>query len=296
MACGGGDAGSGGAGSGFRAVIDGASWQAEPLSIAATTAAGVPGGIVLVGSQTSGSLVRTLTISLNDLTGPGTYALGVGPGVYGGTASVGEAPLGSGAGHAWATPLNGRAGQITLTSVGPRIIGTFAYVAEAGKGDTAGGTRTVTEGVLDLPLTGTLSPVPEGMGSKVTATLNGQPYNAWYVNGRFQDYTGAAGINVDTASSANALSLMLSGVGAPGSYALSDMAPLRTIIVGKTGGDATSCCWGLNGGSDEGTIVVTSLTAHRVQGTFSGTLSPQPQKPATTPLVITDGTFDVGVP
>jgi hypothetical protein len=69
---------------------------------------------------------------------------------------------------------------------------------------------------------------------------------------------------------------------------------VRAIIVGLNGGDASHCCWGLNAGTDTFTVTITILTPARVKGTFSGTLQPQPGKPATAPLVITDGAFDVG--
>ena len=46
---------------------------------------------------------------------------------------------------------------------------------------------------------------------------------------------------------------------------------------------------------DVGTITITSLTPSRVKGLLTATLRPTPGKPATTPLVITDGTFDVGI-
>jgi hypothetical protein len=38
------------------------------------------------------------------------------------------------------------------------------------------------------------------------------------------------------------------------------------------------------------------VTAPGTKGTFSGTLQPQPSKAATAPLVVTAGTFDVGIP
>jgi hypothetical protein len=289
----GGDADAPG-GAGFTATIDGKAWAAAPISIG-SLASPVPGGIILLGSQNANGVSTSITITLNDITGPGTYALGVGPGVYGGTASVGEGTGGANA-NVWETPLDGVSGTITLTSLGAgRIAGTFAFKAEAGRKNTAGGTRTVTDGRFDLAFMGNLQPVPDNMGAKVSATLNGLPYNAWYIDGRLKDYTGGAGINISTTTSDNALSLQLVGVTAPGTYPVSDAAPLRTIIVGHNGGTAATCCWGLNAGGDTGTITVTSLTATRVKGTFSATLQPQPGRPATSALIVTDGTFDVGV-
>jgi hypothetical protein len=293
--CGGGSGPGGGGGAGFTANVNGKAWAAEPIGVTAS-GGGVPGGLVIVGSQSAGNLVTGLTLNLSSLTGPGTYALGVGPGVYGGSASVGESPPGTGASNLWATALNGLAGQIVITTLSAgRIVASFQFTADAARGNAAGGTRTVTDGKIDLPITGTIPPVPDKVGSKVSAVLGGKPYNAWGVNGRLQDFMGGAGVAVDSHSSENALSLMLVGVTTPASYALSNATPLRVILAGKTGGDASRCCWGQNAGGDVGTINITSLTPTRVKGTFSGTLQPQPGKPATAPLIVTDGVFDVGI-
>lgn len=68
-----------------------------------------------------------------------------------------------------------------------------------------------------------------------------------------------------------------------------------SLVLGKNGGDASNCCWGGDKPGDTGTIVITSLAPTRVKGTFSGMLLPQTGKPATAPLMIADGTFDVGI-
>lgn len=282
--------GAGGAGSGFTAKVNGKSWAAEPVGVTAR-AGGVPGGVVVTGSQTLDGASTGLTISLNDVTGPGTYALGVGPGVYGGQASVGEGTGGANS-TVWETPLSGVAGSITIASIGDRLVATFAYEAEPDKANTAGGTRSVTDGQIDLPLTGKLPPVPEDQGSKLGAALDGKAYNAYAVSAFLMDITGGPGVRIDTHSSENALSINLSAVTSPGTFSFSNSNPVRTITAGING-DATRCCWG-NAGSDDVTVTITSLTPARVKGTFTGTLQPQPGKPATTPLQITDGEFDVG--
>ena len=152
----------------------------------------------------------------------------------------------------------------------------------------------MTNGKIDLPLMGTLPPVPDNQGSRLSAVLDGKRYNAWAVTGRLMDITGGAGVVIDSFSTESSVSLSLSAVSAPGTFTFSNRAPVRTIIVGKNGGDASRCCWGLNGGDDTISVTITSLTPARVKGTFSGTLQPQPGKPATAPMVITDGAFDVG--
>jgi hypothetical protein len=292
LGCGGG--GSGGSGSGFTAKINGTPWAAEPIGVSARPNLGVPGGFIIVGSQEVNGLSHGITIDLNSISGPGTYPLGVGLGIFGGGASVGEGK-GGGDANLWPTALDGLGGTINITTLsGGRIVATFEFVGVPDKKNTAGGTRMVTEGKIDLAYMEPLSKVPDDVGSMVGATLNGKRYNAWAASGRLQDYTGGAGVTFDSHSSLNRLSLMMVGVTAPGSYPISNGMPQRSLTVGLNGGDAGSCCWGQNAGGDTGTIVVTSLSPARVKGTFSGTLQPQPGKPATTPLVITDGVFDIG--
>ncbi|MGZ3447081.1 MAG: hypothetical protein ACXU88_15450 [Myxococcaceae bacterium] len=290
--------GGGGGGAGFTAKIDGQSWQAEALSVSAAAVPGVPGGLVIVGAQTTGGLTRGLTISLYNVAGAGTYALGVSSDVFGGTGSVGEG-TGSGAGaQTWITDNTGSAGTITLTTLsGGRIAGTFTYVASPGHSNTVGGTRTVTDGSLDLALSGNLVPVPANVGSKLSAQLGSQAYNASTVNGVGHDPLGGPGLQISSVNKDHGVSITLSGVSAPGTYALSNTGGnARLMGAGRNGGDAGHCCWGGgNTGSDVGSVTITSLSADRVKGTFSATLQPVPGKPATTPLTVASGTFDVGL-
>ena len=56
-----------------------------------------------------------------------------------------------------------------------------------------------------------------------------------------------------------------------------------------------NCCWG-GGTGNTGTLEITSLTATRIQGTLSATLVPSPATAATTPLTLSNVTFDIGRP
>jgi hypothetical protein len=297
-ACGGGDndgGGGGGGGTGFTAVVAGDPWEAEEISIVAQANAGVQGSILIQGTDNSGATNRSITLTLYNVRGPGTYPLGVGSEVYGGRGSTGE---GTGGGDAdlWSTPNSGVAGTVELTQAsGGRVVGTFEFTGEATDDNIDMNDRTVTDGEFDLPLTGTLTTLPANQGSKVSARLNGRLYNAWGVNGLLTDFTGGPGIRVTTSTGEDGLEVQLVGVTATGTYAISDASPLRIVTVGRNGGDAQHCCWGLNEGGDVGTITVTGITPDRVQGTFSGTLQPHAGAPATAPLVVTEGSFDVGI-
>ncbi len=48
--------------------------------------------------------------------------------------------------------------------------------------------------------------------------------------------------------------------------------------------------------NDQGTIAVTSVSNGRMVGTFSATLAPTNPSSNTTPLVLSNGTFDVPFP
>jgi len=290
-ACGGGDSGGPSGSSGFTARVDGQAWEAEPISIAAQ-AVGVPGALLVLGTQISGGVSTTLTISLYNISGPGTYPLGVSSEIFGGIGQVGEA------GQGWITDNTGNEGSVTITKLtASRIAGTFAYTAEPGHSNTVGGTRNVTNGQFDLPFKGTLVPVPDNVGNSVTAQFGSQPYTAWSVNGLLQDYTGGPGFQFSSTTKLHGLSLMISGVIAPGTYTINHMVPVRSVGAGRNGGDADHCCWGGGGSAlDAGTITITSVTATRVKGSLTATLQPSPGQPATTPLVITDAEFDVAIP
>lgn len=292
-ACGGGGDSSGpSGGSGFTARIDGVAWEALPISIAANPVNAIPGALLITGAESNGNTSKAITLSLYNVTGPGTYALGVSSTVFGGIGQVGDA------GQSWITDNIGTAGTVTITTLtASRIVGTFEFTAVPGLQNTVGGDRVVTNGRFDLPFGGALTPVPANVGSKVIASLGGTTYNAWSVSGLLQDHLGGAGFQFSSTTKDHGVSILLSGVTQPGTYTLSNTGAIRLVSAGHNGGDANHCCWGGgNTGNDVGSITITSITADRVKGTLTATLQPVPNKPATTPLVITDASFDVGIP
>lgn len=292
-ACGGGgddgnDPGGGGGSGAFTAVVDGDAWSADDISIGAQTVPSVPGGFVVTGTETNGaSDVRSIGFSLYNVRGTGTYALGVLPTTIGGIGTYGESVGGAGAG--FSTPLTGSAGTITLTVLTPtRIAGTFAFEAT----DNAGASRTITQGQFDVPLTsgGALPVVPDNAGGRLTGTVGGTPYNASLVA---VTQSGAAGPAFSSSNDAYAVTISLGGVTAPGSYAITELtaATGRYVVVNQTTGPAPRPAWGTGTGTTA-TVEVTSLTATRVRGTFTGTLARQG---GGAPIAVS-GDFDVGLP
>jgi len=292
--CGGGDDGDNGPGGGssgpFTAVVDGDAWAADELTINAQTVPAVPGGFVLVGSQSvSSNEVRSITLSLYNVRGTGTYALGVLPNVIGGIATYGQG--GAGLASAWVTPLNGHAGSVTLTALtATRIAGTFSYDAS----DNAGSFRHVTEGQFDVPLSsgGALPAVPDNAGGRLTGTVGGAAYNASLLA---VTQSGPTGVAFSSTSDTLAVTISLSGVTAAGTYDITTQSAAtgRYIVVTRSGVSPVPS-WGTGNGTS-GSIVVTSLTSTRVKGTFTATLGPQANSGASTPLSVS-GDFDVGLP
>jgi hypothetical protein len=294
-ACGGGDSGTGpnvppppppppppgGAGS-FTAKIDGQSWAATSSVLFAGSHV-APGAYTFGGTYMTGTVSRAISITLLNVPGPGTYPLGTGAGVAGGIGIYADQTGG------WATPLNGRSGTITLTTLSDtRATGTVSFVAQANAGG-ATGSRTVTDGSFDIPLTtnGTVAPLPEGSHNVVSATLAGEPFNGGTIA-----RVGSLGtqLNASATDMTYTLSFALKGITAPGTYPIGITTPVPLLQVGTTAG----AVWSSSAGAT-GSVTVTSLTATRVAGTFTATLSGTGVGGATGSLEVTNGKFDIGL-
>ena len=296
-ACGGdkGTGGDGGGGSGpISARIDGKAW-ASGEAMAKCQAMPLPGGLLIQGAQATSSSGTAVVITLYNIKGPGTYALGVGTTAFGGILAMTIAD-GKGGSKTWVSTMDGLSGSITFTKVGADgVAGTFSATLEPGS-DTDGSGIEITDGKFDLPLTGTLVPVPDNAGSRVVAKLNGEPFNAVGVTSLTATQLRGQGLQFSALSSGRSISMTLMDVEEAGTYSLKDASPVRTLAVVFSSAASTGS-WGPTGvRQDSGVVVVTSLTATRAIGTFSATLSPQTGASATEPMVITDGEFDIGLP
>jgi hypothetical protein len=277
----------------MTATIDGQTWSAGTTagSVTALQVSSRSGSYLILGTEfTGGGQGSSVSFAINNIIGTGTYPLGVDAvSVHGGFASIT-----SGAGGVWMTPLSGAAGTINITALTTtRIAGTFSFTA-TGSGGGATGTRTVTNGVFDAPF-GTAvtlpSALPDSVGSKITATVAGTAWNAAIVAaGTNLGYLSISGINTQ-----QTLVLTLPQPTTTGTYQLAN-TPGRILQAWDPNAVAPAgarCCWGILG--DTGTMTITSITVTRAKGTFSAVLSPQPGTAARGQLVISNGTFDVGL-
>lgn len=269
----------------MTATIDGKAWTSA-TTIALQSDA-VANRYLLSGFENA--TTTSIVLSIGDLPGPGTYPLGTdGVTVAGGFGGVTMLN-----GQTWNSPFSGAAGTITITALTTaHIAGTFSFTATL-TSNGATGTRTVTNGVFDIPFSSaiTLRTLPDSIGSKMTATLNGQAWNAAIASGQTSNgFISFSGIN-DKQS-------VLFTIAAPtttGTFPLSYTSPYFVWAVDpnavKPAG--AQCCWGVAG--DVGSITYTTLTKTRTKGTFSITLSPQPGTAARGQLTIAGGTFDLGL-
>lgn len=267
----------------MRAKVDGVAWESE-RSVLPTAASHVsPGLYVLIASTTNS---YRFSFTLSNIPGPGTYPLGVSALVRGGTVTLSLPP------STWLTPLSGAAGTITLTEVtNTRIKGTFAFSARA-VGGGPNDLKSVTDGEFDLPLTtvGVIGPIPDNAWSEVKAQVNGTPFLAANIATLFN-----SGSFAITAFNENrTLTMTLTQVNGPGTYALAPLPPARLMTVVGDGVNANICCWGVYGAAS-GSVTITSITSTRVRGTFSATLEPAPSSQATGTVEILSGTFDNGL-
>lgn len=275
-ACGGDGTGPGGGGgnAAFSATIDGTPWTGAELTTRANGSAN--GTFTITGAET-GANPTSLGITVFNIAGPGTYPLGVGGSVVGGTAAI------SAGASSFLTPLSGSAGTVTITAVSAtHITGTFAFTAGA-----APTTRVVTGGSFDLPVVSSGSvAVPPYAGSRFTGTLGGTPWNAATVVVASAPSSGTLGAAVS--NDAYLIHMFVSGWTGAGTYALGTDGA-RYLSVTSTSGALQS--WGSQTAAT-GTVTVTSVSASRVAGSFDATLGAVVGGGGNLQLT---GTFDFGI-
>jgi hypothetical protein len=255
----------------MTARVDGENWGG--MGNAARSAGGI---YTITGADGTGGL----SIQLYNIPGPGTYPLGMNATGFGGTAIVSEPGAG------WSTPINGRAGSVTITSLtDTRIAGTFEYQATPING-TATGTVEVTDGEFDMLLqtAGAWSPPDPWDGSQ----LHGRLGTDTIIGATMAVIFNADDLLFTGNDLTNVITLTLQDLTSTGAFTFRDAAPLRRIQVTDINGTMIY----LTDSTSAGNITVTTLNANRVAGTYTGTLK---QLGGAGTLNVS-GTFDVGIP
>lgn len=276
-ACGGGGdddpQGPGGA-TNWSALIDGEEWTG--LGNAARSAGGI---YTITGADASGGAI---SISLYNIPGPGTYALGMNATGFGGTAIVSEASPISG----WATVLNGRAGSVTITTLtDTRIAGTFQYTAAAQNG-AATGTRVVTEGEFDMLMltAGAWSPPDAWDGSR----LNGRVGSDTVIGATMAVIYNGDDLVFNAGDLSYLVSFTIQDLTATGALSFHDTAPIRRISLTNPAGSIAY----FTDSTSAGNVTVTTFNANRIAGSYTATL----KQLGAAGTINVSGTFDVGIP
>ncbi len=266
----------------FTAKIDGVQWQA---TLAATVQNPAPGLYSITGFRSTGTNAYTMVLSLTNIKGPGTYALGVGVQIPGGTGLLSLAPSGG-----WTSALNGASGEIVITTLtATRMVATFRFTATPQAGST--GSREVTEGKIDLPVAGTGGVALANQGSIVSGTLATGAFNASAASVILSGAAPNQTLGIAANNGTQTLSITIAGFSGVGTYQSSNANPLRQVGVSGIGGNLTAV-WNTSiGGS--ATVLVTGFTASRITGTVTGSLSPGPGAAGT---VAVNASFDLARP
>jgi hypothetical protein len=295
-ACGGSDGGpagiDGGSSSGFTmtAKIDGAAWAASnPAFINAVQS--TAGTYVISGSQNSATQSVVMTITLANIRGPGTYPLGVGPQVPGGSVVLANTSTG------WSSPMSGADGSITITTLNAtQMAATFNFVVTG-----PAGTRTVTDGNFNVAVRSltTTGAIPDNAGSALTATIGGTTWNAAFIQGNVTTnalFGPGQFFTIASTNSTRGVSITLSGVTGPGTYTLGNTGTVTRQLTVSNVTNPLANMWTSIGTGASGSVIITSMTATRIKGTFSATLVPAAGSTTVGNLVVANGTFDVGLP
>jgi hypothetical protein len=270
---------NGGGVTNFTAKIDGADWNAEIAPIATNPAAGM---YVITAVRTTGS-AYTLVITLNNITGAGSYPLGVNLMAFGGNAQLSDASSG------WATPLSGAAGTIDITTLtATQMVATFEFVA--GPILNTASTRTVTQGQFDVTLTGTGGVAAANLGSSIVGTI-GSAFTAAQVAHGLPPGASST-LTVLGNNTTRSITISVANMTGANTYALSS-ASSRTIMA-NTNVTGTTAIWtsALAGGS--GSVTITSVTADRIRGTFTAMLVPAAGSSGISGTLTVSGELSIG--
>lgn len=269
----------------MSAKIDGVTWSPE-VSVTAINAA--PGLYSITGFRSTGANNYSMVFALYNIKGPGKYALGVTPSIFGGSANLSRPPA-----DGWTTPLNGVAGEINITTLtATRMVAQFNFDTSPILQGSSGNPK-VTEGVMDIPVSGTGGLALPHQGGTFIGNIGG----AFAASGTAVILSNAGGANpVLTLTGSNGtrgITISLSNMTGPATYALGATTPVRTISVSGAPGNLQAT-WASQGAGGSGTVTISTITASRITGSFTATLVPLAGGAAGNLAV--SGEFDVGRP
>ncbi len=129
----------------------------------------------------------------------------------------------------------------------------------------------------------------------MTASIDGAPFEAFLVEVApgAPSTLNMVGTTNTASSPVTQVSLLVTGVSGPGTFALeSSSFPSTLALVTVTAG-STPSQWSTTNAAGPGSLTITSLSTDRVVGTFQFVADPDPGTAATGQVSVTNGAFDV---
>jgi hypothetical protein len=255
---------------------------------ASSITAGMANGILSI-AGTDSSKNTTLSFAITPTSaGVGTYTLGP-LNAANALIMVGNPAAG------WQAGVGIGSGTVTVTSLSStNAVGTFSFNLTAVTG-TATGTKSVTEGVFNVPLTTVPTPPPTTSSSTMSVLIDGVPWTSSLsrratLTGNILSITGQ-----DTNFRVITFAVPLSGgLLIPPSQATSVSLDFAAFGHGTAAMTLGAQNWDNGHAGGAGTFTVTGISATRVTGTFTVTLVNNPLNVVAVPTAqLTSGTFDM---
>lgn len=256
---------------------------------ASSITAGMANGILSI-AGTDSSKITTLSFAITPTAaGTGTYTLGP---LNAANASiiVGNPAAG------WQAGVGIGSGTVTITSLtASNAVGTFSFTLTAVPGTGATGTKNVTEGVFNVPLSTVPTPPPTTSSSTMSVLIDGVPWTSSLtrratLTGNILSITGQ-----DTNFRVITFAVPISGgLMIPPSQPTSVSLDFSPAVHGTAIMTLGAQNWDNGHSGGAGTFTVTSISATRVTGTFTVTLVNNPVNVVAVPTAqLTGGTFDM---
>lgn len=278
-ACGGEPSGPGEPRFEFSAVAEnGAVWRS--LESEASASVSQTGEIHVRGRSLGGEF---LLMDLSLIPGPGTYPLGTGVGVQGGTLSFGSGP----GTNTYRTATSGRAGWVTVSEIsGQWITGSFAFTVQ-----NLSTSFSFHDGKFSVPATveGPIVIDPRRW-SRLTGRLNGDNWNAASL---LVDSVPASGaLSFTAANTEYQLDLYLGNWMGAGRYEILFDEGRNARVLGRQGGIPL---WGDPGSVSSGEVEIVKVTPERIDGRIRLDLGPRPLGGGPGRILL-EAEFELGVP
>jgi hypothetical protein len=130
----------------------------------------------------------------------------------------------------------------------------------------------VTDGQFDITITGTGGVALANQGSSITGTVGGAFTSAQATH--ILSIGGTPTLTIVGDNNDRSVTMSIANMTGPGTYALSGSAPIRTIYANADLANNPLAVWRSDQTGGSGQVIISSVTADRIIGSFTATLVP----------------------